>query len=63
MKGVEVREVKSADSQDYVNLLTLRCEGHSIAGTLTRTHPCDAGRRGTLFEPWMARPPLKYFGR
>ncbi|MFM8531786.1 MAG: phosphoglycerate dehydrogenase [Ilumatobacteraceae bacterium] len=34
-KGLEVREVKSIDSQDYVNLLTLRCEGHSIAGTLT----------------------------
>jgi D-3-phosphoglycerate dehydrogenase len=34
-KGVEVREVKTSDSQDYVNLLTLRCEGHAIAGTLT----------------------------
>ena len=34
-KGVEVREVKSAESQDYVNLLTLRCDGHSMAGTLT----------------------------
>ena len=34
-KGVEVREVKSIDTQDYVNLLTLRGDGHSIAGTLT----------------------------
>ena len=34
-KGVEVREVKTSDSQDYVNLLTLRCDGHAIAGTLT----------------------------
>ena len=33
--GVEVREVKSADSQDYVNLLTLRGGGHALAGTLT----------------------------
>ncbi|MDA0371719.1 MAG: phosphoglycerate dehydrogenase [Actinomycetota bacterium] len=37
--GVEVRELASRDSQEFVNLLTLRGGGHSIAGTLT-------GRRG-----------------
>ena len=37
--GVEVRELASRDSHDYVNLVTLRGSGHSIAGTLT-------GRRG-----------------
>lgn len=37
--GVDVRELSSRDSQEYVNLLTLRGGGHSIAGTLT-------GRRG-----------------
>ena len=33
--GVEVRETSSRDSHDYVNLVTLRGGGHSIAGTLT----------------------------
>ena len=33
--GVEVRTTKSAESPDYVNLLTLRGGGHAIAGTLT----------------------------
>ena len=37
--GVEVRELASRESQEFVNLLTLRGGGHSIAGTLT-------GRRG-----------------
>lgn len=37
--GVEVRDVTCAISADYVNLLTLRGGGHTIAGTLT-------GRRG-----------------
>ena len=37
--GVDVRELASRESQEYVNLLTLRGGGHSIAGTLT-------GRRG-----------------
>jgi D-3-phosphoglycerate dehydrogenase / 2-oxoglutarate reductase len=32
--GVDVRDVSSATSPDYVNLLTLRGGGHSIAGTL-----------------------------
>jgi D-3-phosphoglycerate dehydrogenase len=32
--GVEVRDVNCATSADYVNLLTLRGEHHSIAGTL-----------------------------
>lgn len=37
--GVEVRESSTRDSHEYVNLVTLRGGGHSIAGTLT-------GRRG-----------------
>jgi D-3-phosphoglycerate dehydrogenase len=37
--GVEVRDVNCATPTDYVNLLTLRGDGHTIAGTL-------AGRRG-----------------
>jgi D-3-phosphoglycerate dehydrogenase len=37
--GVEVREVASRESREFVNLLTLRGDGHSIAATLT-------GRRG-----------------
>ena len=37
--GVEVRDVNCATPTDYVNLLTLRGGGHTIAGTL-------AGRRG-----------------
>lgn len=32
--GVEVREVSSSSSPDYVNLLTVRGDGHSISGTL-----------------------------
>jgi D-3-phosphoglycerate dehydrogenase / 2-oxoglutarate reductase len=37
--GVEVRETSSTTSDDYVNLICLRGDGHSISGTLT-------GRRG-----------------
>jgi D-3-phosphoglycerate dehydrogenase / 2-oxoglutarate reductase len=33
--GVEVREVNSSTSLDYVNLVTLRGGGHSMSGTLT----------------------------
>jgi len=33
--GVEVRETSSRESHDFVNLVTLRGGGHSIAGTLT----------------------------
>ncbi len=33
--GVEVREVSSATSVDYVNLVTVRGGGHVLAGTLT----------------------------
>ncbi len=32
--GIEVREVKVGQSADFVNLLTLRGGGHSLAGTL-----------------------------
>ena len=35
----------------------------SIAGTLRRTQPCDAGYSGMLFDPCTATPPRKYFGR
>jgi D-3-phosphoglycerate dehydrogenase len=37
--GVDVRETSSRESREFVNLLTLRGDGHSIAATLT-------GRRG-----------------
>ncbi|MEL6892208.1 MAG: phosphoglycerate dehydrogenase [Actinomycetota bacterium] len=33
--GVEVRDVNCATSADYVNLLTVRGSGHSVAGTLS----------------------------
>jgi hypothetical protein len=32
---------------------------HSAAPMLMRTQPWDAGYPGTLWEPWMAMPPLK----
>ncbi len=35
--GVDVRDVNSATSADYVNLLTIRGGGHSISGTLAGT--------------------------
>jgi hypothetical protein len=35
----------------------------SMAEFVTRAQPCDAGWAGMLPEPWMAMPPLKYFGR
>jgi D-3-phosphoglycerate dehydrogenase len=38
-RGVEVREVKSSTSVDYVNLVSLRSGDHALAGTLS-------GRRG-----------------
>ena len=34
-RGLEVREVSTTKSQDYVNLITLRSGDHSVAGTLT----------------------------
>ncbi|MGA0877783.1 MAG: phosphoglycerate dehydrogenase [Ilumatobacteraceae bacterium] len=37
--GVEVREITSRDSREFVNLITLRGDGHNIAATL-------AGHRG-----------------
>jgi D-3-phosphoglycerate dehydrogenase / 2-oxoglutarate reductase len=37
--GIEVREVSSTHSADYVNLVTIAGGGHSLSGTLT-------GRRG-----------------
>jgi D-3-phosphoglycerate dehydrogenase len=33
-RGVELRETKTAASHDYVNLITLRGDDHSLAGTL-----------------------------
>ena len=35
-KGVELRESKSSDSPVFVNLLTVRGGGHTLAGTLVR---------------------------
>jgi D-3-phosphoglycerate dehydrogenase / 2-oxoglutarate reductase len=34
-RGIEVRESKTSTSLDYVNLITLRSAGHSLAGTLS----------------------------
>jgi D-3-phosphoglycerate dehydrogenase len=34
-RGLEVREVSTTTARDYVNLVTLRSPGHSIAGTLS----------------------------
>jgi D-3-phosphoglycerate dehydrogenase len=36
--GVEVRETSTRDSHNYVNLVTLRADGHSIAATLIGRH-------------------------
>ena len=33
--GLEIRETSSRDSRNFVNLITLRSEGHSISATLT----------------------------
>ena len=34
--GISMREVQSVDSDEYVNLITLRCDGHrSISGTIS----------------------------
>ncbi|MGH9028462.1 MAG: NAD(P)-dependent oxidoreductase, partial [Acidimicrobiales bacterium] len=34
-RGLEVREVNTTTSREYVNLITLRSSGHSLAGTLS----------------------------
>ena len=36
--GIDVRETKSAQSPDYVNLVTITGGGHSISGTLVGRH-------------------------
>jgi D-3-phosphoglycerate dehydrogenase len=36
-RGLELREVKTATARDYVNLIVLRSEAHSMAGTLSGT--------------------------
>jgi D-3-phosphoglycerate dehydrogenase / 2-oxoglutarate reductase len=36
--GVEVKEIKTSTSHDFVNLMTLRGGEHSIAGTLAGVH-------------------------
>jgi D-3-phosphoglycerate dehydrogenase len=40
-RGLEIREVTTATTRDYVNLITLRSTDHSLAGTLsgTRSEP------------------------
>jgi D-3-phosphoglycerate dehydrogenase len=41
LRGLEVRETSTVTAHDYVNLITVRCGDHSVAGTLTgpRTEP------------------------
>ena len=34
-RGLEIREVKTSTTRDYVNLITLRSSDHSLAGTLS----------------------------
>ena len=34
-RGLEVREASTATAREFVNLITLRSEGHSLAGTLS----------------------------
>ena len=34
-RGLDIREVSTATTRDYVNLITLRSTGHSLAGTLS----------------------------
>jgi D-3-phosphoglycerate dehydrogenase len=34
-RGLEIREVTTSTARDYVNLITLRSTGHSLAGTLS----------------------------
>ena len=34
-RGLEIREVTTATTRDYVNLITLRSTDHSLAGTLS----------------------------
>ena len=36
-RGLEVRETSTVTAHDYVNLITVRGGGHSVAGTLTGT--------------------------
>ena len=40
-RGLEVREISTVTAHDFVNLITVRCGDHSVAGTLTgpRTEP------------------------
>jgi D-3-phosphoglycerate dehydrogenase len=33
-RGLEIREVSTSTTRDFVNLITLRSTGHSLAGTL-----------------------------
>ncbi|RLE25670.1 MAG: phosphoglycerate dehydrogenase, partial [Actinobacteria bacterium] len=56
--GVEVRDVSSATSADYVNLLTLRGGGHSISGTLSG--PKSAQRIVNIDDVPFDVPPADY---
>ena len=38
-RGLSVRETSTVTAQDFVNLITLRCGDHSVAGTLTGPRP------------------------
>ena len=57
-RGLEVREVSTVTAHDYVNLITLRSGGHSVAGTLTGPRSrAPAGDDGRPHRRGAARPP------
>ena len=45
------------------NPMDRRSDSQSASLMVTLTHPAEAGKAGTLFEPCMANPSLKYQGR
>ncbi len=62
-RGLEVRETSTVTAHDFVNLITLRGGGHSVAGTLagprSRAPAGDGGRphrRGAAGPPHGGRP-------
>ena len=56
-RGVEVRETRSTTAHDFVNLITLRGDGHALAGTLTglKADPRIVMLDGHLVEVPLAR--------
>ncbi len=57
-RGLEVREVSTATARDYVNLITLRSPGHSMAGTLTG--PRSESRLVLVDDHTVEVPPAEY---